>query len=108
MRYKSTAVKLYGLKKTYDSRDDECSVVHHGVTGKPFDSAIKKVVDPERHRIDQDENGQLDADQDGEKVLKKSHQKMRLKRGAGLNLTAYIRKMFFGGPTRLKVTVRYI
>lgn len=94
--------------KTYDSRGDECSVVHHGVTGKPFDSAIEKVIDPERHRNDQDENRQLDADQDREKVLKKSRQKMRLKRSAGLIRTPYIRKMFFGGPTRLKVTVRYI
>jgi hypothetical protein len=75
LRYESTAVKLEALIKTYDSRGDECSVVHHGVTGKPFDSAIEKVIDPERHRIDQDENRQLDADQDGEKVLKRNHVK---------------------------------
>jgi hypothetical protein len=74
----------------------------------PFDGAIEKLIDPERHRIDQDENGQLDADQDGEKVLRKSRQNMRPKGSAGLDRTAYIRKMFFGGPTRLKVTVRYI
>lgn len=30
---------------------------------------MKKLIDPERHRIDEDENGQLDADQNREKVL---------------------------------------
>jgi hypothetical protein len=30
---------------------------------------MKKLIDPERHCVDQDENGQLDADQNGEKIL---------------------------------------
>jgi hypothetical protein len=33
---------------------------------------MKKLIDPERHCVDQDENGQLDADQKGEKILWKN------------------------------------
>jgi len=36
---------------------------------------MKKLIDPERHRIDQDENGQLDADQNCEKILRKDMSK---------------------------------
>ena len=88
---------------TYDSCNDECPVVHHGVRGKLLDGAIKKFIDPKRHRVDQNENGQLDADQNSEEVLKESRQNMWLEYSAGPDCTAYIRKTFFGGPTRLKV-----
>jgi hypothetical protein len=92
--------------KAYDSRGDKCSIVHYGVIGQLLDGATEKFIDPEGHRIDQDEHGQLDADQNREEVLRKSSQNMRLERSARPDRTAYIRKMFFGGPTRLKVTVR--
>jgi len=57
--------------KAYHSRANKCSVVHDGMRGKLLDMTMKKLIDPERHRIDQDENGQLDADQNCEEILQK-------------------------------------
>jgi len=57
--------------KAYHSRDNECSVVHDGMSGNLLDRSMKKLIDPERHRNDQDENGQLNADQNREKILRK-------------------------------------
>lgn len=53
----------------YHGRSNECSVVHNGVRGKLFYGTMKELIDPECHRIDQNENGQLDADQNREKIL---------------------------------------
>jgi hypothetical protein len=93
----------------YHSGNNECSIIHDGVIRKLLDDTMKKLIDPERHCIDQDENRQLDADQNREKILqKKIDQNMRLERSTGLDSTLYIRKTSFGGPTRLKVLVRYV
>ena len=54
---------------TYQGRGDECSIVHDGVTRKILYDTVKKLIDPERHCVDQDENRQLDADQNREKIL---------------------------------------
>ena len=92
----------------YHSGDNECSIIHDGMRRKLLDDTMKKLIDPERHCIDQDENRQLDADQNREKILQKIDQNMRLERSAGLDSTLYIRRTSFGGPTRLKVLVRYV
>jgi hypothetical protein len=92
----------------YHSGDNECSIIHDGMRRKLLDDTMKKLIDPERHCIDQDENRQLDADQNREKILQKIYQNMRLERSAGLDSTLYIRRTSFGGPTRLKVLVRYV
>jgi hypothetical protein len=92
--------------KAYHGRSDECPVVHDGVRRKLLYGTVKELVDPERHCIDQDENRQLNADQNREKILRKICQYMRLERSAGQDRTAYIRKTSFGGPTRLNVWVR--
>jgi hypothetical protein len=54
---------------TYQGRGDECSIVHVGVRRKLLYDTMKKLIDPERHCVDQDENRQLDADQNREKIL---------------------------------------
>jgi len=57
---------------TYQGRDDKCSIVHDGMGGKLLYGTMKKLIDPECHRVDQDENGQLDADQNRESMLWKN------------------------------------
>ncbi len=54
---------------TYHGRDDERSIVYIGVRRKLLYRTMKKLINPERHCVDQDENGHLDADQDSEKIL---------------------------------------
>jgi hypothetical protein len=54
---------------TYQGRGDECSIIHAGVRRKLLYDTMKKLIDPERHCVDQDENRQLDADQNREKIL---------------------------------------
>ena len=61
--------------KAYHSRDNKCSIVHDGMRGKLLDRTMKKLIDPERHRIDQHENRQLDADLNREKILQKDTSK---------------------------------
>jgi len=63
---------------TYQGRGDECCSVHVGVSRKPSHDTMKKLINPERHCVDQDENGQLDADQNREKILWKRYVNMRL------------------------------
>lgn len=57
------------MMRTHHSGEDECPIVDCRVRRKFFDHTMKKLINPERHRIDEDENGQLDADQNREKVL---------------------------------------
>lgn len=66
--------------KAYHSRSDECSVVHDGVRRQLLYGTVKELIDPKRHCIDQDENRQLDADQNREKILRAICQNMRLER----------------------------
>lgn len=54
---------------TYQGRGNECCVVHVGVRRKLLYDAMKKLIDPESHCVDQDENRQLNADQTREKTL---------------------------------------
>jgi hypothetical protein len=54
---------------TYHGRGNECSIVHVGVSRKIPYGTTEKLIDPERHCVDQEENGQLDADQNREKIL---------------------------------------
>lgn len=54
----------------YHSRSDECSVVNDSVRRQLLYGTMKELIDPKRHCIDQDENGQLDADQNREKILR--------------------------------------
>jgi hypothetical protein len=55
--------------RPYHSGENECPIVHCRVQREIFDDTVKELINPERHRIDEDENGQLDADQNREKVL---------------------------------------
>ena len=54
---------------TYQGRADESCIVQAGVRRKLLYDTMKKLIDPERHCIEQNENGQLDADQNREKIL---------------------------------------
>ena len=58
---------------TYQGRNDECCIVHDGVRRELLYDPMKKLIDPERHCVDQDKNRQLDTDQNGEKILWKGY-----------------------------------
>ena len=67
---KSIQMKRHNLTmRAYHSCKDECSIVHCRVRREFFYNTMKKLINPKRHRIEEDENGQLDADQNSEKVL---------------------------------------
>lgn len=42
---------------TYQGRGDECSIVYGGVRRYVLYRTMKELIDPKRHRVDQDENG---------------------------------------------------
>jgi hypothetical protein len=66
----------------YHGRSYKCSVVHDGVRRKLLYGTMKELIDPECHCIDQKENGQLDADQNREKILLEICQYMPFVRSA--------------------------
>src|SRR6266702_376045 len=45
------------MMRAYRSCEDECPIVHWRVRREFFDGAVKELINPERHRIDEDENG---------------------------------------------------
>jgi hypothetical protein len=54
----STQVNIHdATMRTYDSGEDECPIVYCCVRREFFDHTVKKLINPERHRIDEDENG---------------------------------------------------
>jgi hypothetical protein len=66
----------------YHGRSNKRSIVHDGVRRKLLYGTMKELIDPERHCIDQYENGQLDADQNRKKILREICQYMPLERTA--------------------------
>ena len=66
----------------YHGRSNKRSIVHDSVRRKFLYGTMKELIDPERHCIDQNENGQLDADQNRKKILRKICQYMPLERTA--------------------------
>ena len=67
---KSTQVNRHiPMTKAYHNCENECPIVHCRVRRKFIDGTVKELINPECHRVDEDENGKLDANQNREKVL---------------------------------------
>jgi hypothetical protein len=57
------------LRRTYQSSENKCPIVYDSMRRELLDSTMKKLINPKRHCVQEEEKRQLYADQSREKIL---------------------------------------